>query len=183
MLGLPDFPVPEADKIDAEQTIEIGTDADLFSCPHPVVVATAKGRIDGRASQPGRGRPAPSRCLLTDRAGREATKEPPDGFATGIVDLVRRIVIDVVSGNSAPNIRCALDRKPRAGMSGATDLAESHRSALDGRLIPRSRSPTPFKVVPPRLSFLRHLSDPVPRRRRNWAAHHPTPTIRAQSPQ
>jgi transposase len=80
-----------------------------------------------------------------------ATKDHPTLFATGLVDLERRIVIDVVQGNSARDLGCWLDQQSASWLSGvrvvATDLAESYRSALDGRLDHAIRVADPFHVV------------------------------------
>jgi transposase len=80
-----------------------------------------------------------------------ATKDHATLFATGIVDLERRIVVDVVPGNSAADLAGWLDRRPAPWRDGirvvATDLAESYRSALDGRLDRAIRVADPFHVV------------------------------------
>jgi transposase len=80
-----------------------------------------------------------------------ATRDHPTLFATGIVDLERRIVIDVVQGNSACDLGCWLDQQPASWISGvrvvATDLAESYRAGLDGRLDHAIRVADPFHVV------------------------------------
>jgi transposase len=80
-----------------------------------------------------------------------ATREHPTLFATGIVDLERRIVIDVVAGNSAADLGCWLDSRPESWRNRirvvATDLAESYRAALQGRLDHAIRVADPFHVV------------------------------------
>ena len=80
-----------------------------------------------------------------------ATKDHPTLFATGIVDLERRIVIEVVPGNSAADLGCWLDSRPESWRNGirvvATDLAESYPAALDGRLDHAIRVADPFHVV------------------------------------
>jgi transposase len=80
-----------------------------------------------------------------------ATRERATLFATGIVDLERRIVVDVVCGNTAADLGRWLDRQPAAWLDGvrvvATDLAESYRAALDGRLDHAIRVADPFHVV------------------------------------
>ena len=80
-----------------------------------------------------------------------ANREHATLFATGIVDLERRIVVDVVPGNSATDLGGWLDRQPASWLAGvrvvATDLAESYRAALDGRLAHALRVADPFHVV------------------------------------
>jgi transposase len=67
------------------------------------------------------------------------------------VDLERRGVIDVVEGNAGQDLGSWLDRQPAAWLGGvralATDLAESYRSGLDGRLDHAIRVADPFHVV------------------------------------
>ena len=70
-------------------------------------------------------------------------------FATGLVDLTRRRIIDVIPGNAAGDLGRWLDAQPAPWCHGiavvATDLAESYRRALDGRLeaaLGRRDSPT-----------------------------------------
>jgi transposase len=80
-----------------------------------------------------------------------ATRDHSTLFATGLVDLERRIVIDVVPGNSAADLASWLDLQPEGWRKGvrvvATDLAESYRAALDGRLDHAIRVADPFHVV------------------------------------
>jgi len=80
-----------------------------------------------------------------------ATKDHPTLFATGLVDLKRRVVIDVVEGNSASDLGRWLDRQPTDWLGQiavvATDLAESYRAGLAGRLDHALRVADPFHVV------------------------------------
>ncbi|MPZ15990.1 MAG: ISL3 family transposase [Chloroflexi bacterium] len=80
-----------------------------------------------------------------------ATKDHATLFATGLVDLRRRVVIDVIEGNSATDLGRWLDRQPEAWLGQvrvvATDLAESYRAGLDGRLDHAIRVADPFHVV------------------------------------
>lgn len=80
-----------------------------------------------------------------------ATKDHPTLFATGMVDLQEKVVIDVVPGNSSQDLGSWLDRQPAAWLAGvrvvATDLAESYRAGLDGRLDHAIRVADPFHVV------------------------------------
>ena len=80
-----------------------------------------------------------------------ATKDHSTLFATGLVDLHRRVVIDVVEGNSGTDLGGWLDRQSGPWLAQirvvATDLAESYRSGLDGRLDHAIRVADPFHVV------------------------------------
>jgi len=80
-----------------------------------------------------------------------ATKDHPTLYATGLVDLRTKIVIDVVPGNSSTDLASWLDRQPPEWLEGvrvvATDLAESYRAGLDGRLDHAIRVADPFHVV------------------------------------
>ncbi|OYV58110.1 MAG: hypothetical protein B7Z69_10150 [Actinobacteria bacterium 21-73-9] len=80
-----------------------------------------------------------------------ATREHSTKFATSLVDLERRIVIDVVEGNSAGDLASWLDDQPVAFTGGirvvATDLAESYRRGLEGRIDQATRVADPFHVV------------------------------------
>jgi len=80
-----------------------------------------------------------------------ATKDHPTRFATGLVDLQAKIVIDVVEGNSASDLRSWIDRQPASWIERvrvvATDLAESFRAGLRGRLDHAIRVADPFHVV------------------------------------
>src|SRR5690606_14515592 len=80
-----------------------------------------------------------------------ATREHPTIYATGMVDLDERILIDIVQGNSAGDLGRWLDAQPPAWLEGigvvATDLAESYRAGLAGRLDHATRVADPFHVV------------------------------------
>ena len=80
-----------------------------------------------------------------------ATREHSTKYATSLVDLERRIVIDVVEGNTASDLAGWLDAQPSTFTSGirvvATDLAESYRSGLEGRIDQAIRVADPFHVV------------------------------------
>ena len=75
-----------------------------------------------------------------------ATKDHPTLFATGLVDLHAKVVIDVAPGNSAADLGSWLARRPERWLEGvrvvATDRAESYRSGLAGRLDHALRLPT-----------------------------------------
>jgi transposase len=80
-----------------------------------------------------------------------ATKDHATLYATGLVDLAAKVVIDVIEGNAAKDLGSWLDRQPKQWLAGigvvATDLAESYRSGLDGRLDHAIRVADPFHVV------------------------------------
>ncbi|MFP5452134.1 MAG: ISL3 family transposase [Thermoleophilia bacterium] len=72
-------------------------------------------------------------------------------YATGMIDLDRRIVIDVVPGNTSGDLGSWLDRQGPEWCAAidvvATDLAESYRASLIGRLEHAIRVADPFHVV------------------------------------
>jgi transposase len=80
-----------------------------------------------------------------------ATPDHSTLYATGLVDLRARIVIDVVEGNTSADLASWLDAQPIEWLEQvrvvATDLAESYRSGLDGRLAHALRVADPFHVV------------------------------------
>jgi transposase len=80
-----------------------------------------------------------------------ATRDHSTLYATAMVDLQRKVVIDVIAGNTAQDLGSWLDAQPPAWCSGvrvvATDLAESYRAALGGRLEQAMRVADPFHVV------------------------------------
>ncbi|CAN5667775.1 ISL3-like element ISMsm4 family transposase [soil metagenome] len=80
-----------------------------------------------------------------------ATKDHPTLYASGLVDLHAKLVIDVIAGNSAEDLGSWLDRQPAPWLADirgvATDLAESYRAGLDGRLDHAIRVADPFHVV------------------------------------
>ena len=101
-----------------------------------------------------------------------ATKDHPTLYATGLVDLTRRIVIDVIRGNSAHELGSWLDRQPKDWLSAirvvATDLAESYRAGLAGRLDHAIRVADPFHVV----QIANRCLDQVRRRVQNQTLGH-----------
>ena len=73
-------------------------------------------------------------------------------YATGLVDLDRRIIIDMVEGNSAADLRRWVNAQDPAWLVAittiATDLAESYRAGLDhDHLAGAKRVADPFHVV------------------------------------
>ena len=80
-----------------------------------------------------------------------ANAQRPTRYATGLVDLEARVVIDVIPGNTGKILGSWLDRRTPGWLAGvevvATDLAESYRSGLAGRLDHAIRVADPFHVV------------------------------------
>ncbi len=80
-----------------------------------------------------------------------ATPEHSTVYATGLVDLEDRIVIDMVEGNSAADLRRWTARADQEWLGGievvATDLAESFRAGLSPHLDHARRVADPFHVV------------------------------------
>jgi transposase len=72
-------------------------------------------------------------------------------YATGLVDLDAGILIDMVEGNSAADLRRWCVSQDRAWLHGisvvTTDLAESYRAGLDPHLAHATRVADPFHVV------------------------------------
>ena len=81
----------------------------------------------------------------------KATRDHSTLYATGLVDLDERIVIDVVRGNTSRDLGLWLDAQPDEWLERvrvvATDLADSYRSGLVGRLDHAIRVADPFHVV------------------------------------
>src|ERR671911_485172 len=72
-------------------------------------------------------------------------------YATGLIDLERHVVIDMVEGNSAADLRRWTANADPAWLAGikvvATDLAESFRAGLSPDLDHARRVADPFHVV------------------------------------
>jgi transposase len=81
----------------------------------------------------------------------KANRVHPTLYATGMVDLDAGIVIDMVKGNSADDLREWLARQDSAWLAGittvTTDLAESYRAGLSPDLEHATRVADPFHVV------------------------------------
>lgn len=81
----------------------------------------------------------------------KATRDHPTLYATGLIDLARRRVIDVVEGNTSRDLGSWLDAQPAPWRDAvrvvATDLADSYRAGLVGRLDHALRVADPFHVV------------------------------------
>jgi transposase len=81
----------------------------------------------------------------------KATRRHSTIYATGLVDLKRRVVIDMVKGNSAKDLRAWTAGADAVWLAGirvvATDLAESFRAGLSPHLDHARRFADPFHVV------------------------------------
>jgi transposase len=81
----------------------------------------------------------------------KATREHATVYATGLVDLQRHVMIDMVEGNSAKDLRAWTAGADPAWLAGievvATDLAESFRAGLSPHLDHAQRVADPFHVV------------------------------------
>jgi len=80
-----------------------------------------------------------------------ANREHSTIYATGMVDLRRRQMIDMVEGNSAADLRGWCARQDPAWLADvrvvATDLAESYRAGISPHLDHATRVADPFHVV------------------------------------
>jgi len=80
-----------------------------------------------------------------------ANRQHATVYATGLIDLGRHIVIDMVEGNSADDLRRWTENADPAWLGGiavvATDLAESFRAGLSPHLDHTRRVADPFHVV------------------------------------
>lgn len=80
-----------------------------------------------------------------------ATPEHATIYATGLVDLDARILIDMVEGNKAADLRGWTAEQDPRWLGGievvATDLAESYRAGLSPHLDHATRVADPFHVV------------------------------------
>jgi transposase len=93
-------------------------------------------------------------------------------YATGLVDLDGGILIDMVEGNAAADLRRWCAAQDRAWLAGigvvTTDLAESYRAGLDPHLAHATRVADPFHVV----RVANRCVDRVRRRVQNETLHH-----------
>jgi transposase len=97
-------------------------------------------------------RVGPVRALGIDETSfLSANREHSTIYATGMVDLDRRRLIDMVEGNAAVDLRRWCARQDPGWLAGvrvvATDLAESYRSGLSPHLDHAIRVADPFHVV------------------------------------
>lgn len=98
------------------------------------------------------GRVGPVRQLGVDETSfLAANREHSTIYATGLVDLEAKIIIDMVEGNRAADLRrwtASVDAEWLAGIEVvATDLAESFRAGLSPHLDHATRVADPFHVV------------------------------------
>jgi transposase len=94
-------------------------------------------------------------------------------YATGLVDLDRHVLIDMVQGNSADDLREWVATQGHEWVEAitvvATDLAESYRAGLDSEhLADATRVADPFHVV----RVANRCVDKVRRRVQNETLHH-----------
>ena len=97
-------------------------------------------------------RVGPVRQLGVDEtAWLAANRHHPTLYATGLVDLDARILIDMVAGNGASDLRRWCASRDKAWLERiavvTTDLAESYRAGLDPHLAHATRVADPFHVV------------------------------------
>ena len=96
-------------------------------------------------------------------------------YATGLVDLQRHVVIDMVEGNSADDLRRWIGNADPAWLAGikvvATDLTESFRAGLSPGLDHARLVADPFHVV----RVGNRCLDKVRRRVQNETLGHPRP--------
>jgi transposase len=93
-------------------------------------------------------------------------------YATGLVDLDAGILIDMVEGNAAADLRRWCATQEQAWLAGigvvTTDLAESYRAGLDPHLAHATRVADPCHVV----RVANRCVDKVRRRVQNETLHH-----------
>ena len=88
---------------------------------------------------------------VDETAFLKANRDHSTLYATGVIDLDARIVVDVIPGNTSADLGSWLDGQPPVWLEAirvvATDLADSYRHALVGRLDHAIRVADPFHVV------------------------------------
>jgi transposase len=119
------------------------------------------------------GRVGPVGALGVDETSfLKATREHPTVYATGLVDLDRHVMVDMVEGNAAKDLRRWCAAASPAWLAGvtvvATDLAESFRAGLSPHLDHARRVADPFHVV----RVANRCLDKVRRRTQNQTLGH-----------
>jgi len=99
----------------------------------------------------------PDRVGIVEKLGVDETsylkanRTHPTIYATGLIDLDNSIVIDLIEGDKGSDLGAWLDDQPKRWLEEisvvATDLAESYRSGLTGRLDHATRVADPLHVV------------------------------------
>jgi Transposase and inactivated derivatives len=88
---------------------------------------------------------------LDETSFLKAKPSHPTRLVTGLVDLDRRVMIDLIEGNSATDVRAWLGGRADGWLDGvytvATDLHESYRAGLSPHLAHARRVADPFHVV------------------------------------
>jgi transposase len=88
---------------------------------------------------------------LDETSFLRANPKHPTTYVTGVVDLDRHVMVDLVEGNSAPDLRRWLSARDPSWLAGvgvvATDLHESYRQGLFPSLAHARRVADPFHVV------------------------------------
>lgn len=101
-----------------------------------------------------------------------ADPEHSTRYATSVVDLDRRLVVDLIEGNAAGQVSAWCGKQTRLFMEGvkvvATDLSESYRRGIRGHLDHALRVADPFHVV----RLANHAIDLVRRRVQNATLGH-----------
>jgi transposase len=97
-------------------------------------------------------RVGPVRAMGIDETNYQAaTREHATIYATGLVDLDRRLLIDLVEGNAARDLRRWLSAQNPAWLGAirvvATDLTEHYRAGMSPHLDHTLRVADPFHVV------------------------------------
>jgi transposase len=82
---------------------------------------------------------------------KAATPEHSTVYATGLIDLDRRIVIDLIEGRQGADLRRWLQRQPTQWLGTvrvvATDLTDAYRTGMTGLLDPARKVADGFHVV------------------------------------
>ncbi len=124
--------------------------ADELGVCWATVMAAVKEHGKGLVDDPGRVG-AVEKLGVDETSYLAANREHATIYATGMIDLDRSIVIDLIEGRKGADVGGWLDAQPQEWLDGvkvvATDLAESYRSGLNGRLDHAVRVADPFHVV------------------------------------